>query len=339
MADRTFEVNITTAVQAPYAIKNAGHAGEHNATAIKMNLPVDYIGGFTYSLDIKTGAGEPYEIPIVLLEGDDYLIYEIPHPLTDKGTLDLTLKITETDTGMVVKSRGINLQFVGRDVSVYAELSEDYVPETTATEDCLNAAVLARDKIDELDAVLEENWILIQNEEPTDANNKVWIDPDGTGLTLEEEDISGLIDTGISAHALCGRINAALQQSIANGVLAYLSFIHEEGDEIPYTDGGIIRGIVVPAGYTCADISCSFMMLEGGTANERRIEITRWRGASGVIIGVMGTNATPTWSRLNCSAKCVVQEGDIIYPKFYQNSGGVRSVVPGNYTNFSYILW
>jgi hypothetical protein len=338
MADRTFEVNITTAVQAPYAIKNAGHAGEHNATAIKMNLPVDYIGGFTYSLDIKTGAGEPYEIPIVLLEGDDYLIYEIPHPLTDKGTLDLTLKITETDTGMVVKSRGINLQFVGRDVSVYAELSEDYVPETTATEDCLNAAVLARDKIDELDAVLEENWILIQNEEPTDANNKVWIDPDGTGLTLEEEDISGLIDTGISAHALCGRIKAATQD-IGSGTLLFLTFEHDEGDEIPYINGGVIKGIVVPAGYTCADVSCSFMMLEGGTANERRIELWRYRNGTGISVGVSGTNATPTWSRLNCSGKCVVQEGDIIYPKFYQNSGAARHVVAGTYTNFSYILW
>ena len=338
MADRTFEVNITTAVQAPYAIKNAGYAGEHNATAIKMNLPAEHIGGFTYSLDIKTGAGEPYEIPLVLLEGDTFIIYEIPHPFTDKGTLDLTMKITETDTGMVVKSRGINLLFVGRDTSVYAELSEDYVPETTATEDCLNAAVLAQEKIDELDAVLEENWIVIQNEEPTDPNNKVWIDPDGTGLTLEEEDISGLIDTGISAHALCGSIRAATQ-SIANDALAFLSFVHAEGDAIPYTDGGIIKGIVVPAGYTCADVSCSFMMLEGGTANERRIEITRWRGAEGIILGVSGTNATPTWSRLNCSAKCVVQEGDIIYPKFYQNSGAARQVVAGTYTNFSYILW
>lgn len=339
MADRTFEVNITTKVQPPYSIKNAGYAGEHNATAIKINLPADYIGGFTYSLDITTGGGENYNVPVVLFGDDDYIIYELPKAMTDKGTADITVKITNTETLMVVKTRSIYLNMLGRDIDSYAELGEEYIPKTSATEDALNAAAIVMDKIGEFDAILEENWIVIQNEEPTDPNNKVWIDPDGTGITLEEEDISGLIDTGISAHALCGRINAALQQSIANGVLAYLSFIHEEGDEIPYTDGGIIRGIVVPAGYTCADISCSFMMLEGGTANERRIEITRWRGASGVIIGVMGTNATPTWSRLNCSAKCVVQEGDIIYPKFYQNSGGVRSVVPGNYTNFSYILW
>lgn len=338
MADRTFEVNITTKVQPPYSIKNAGYAGEHNATAIKINLPADYIGGFTYSLDITTGGGENYNVPVVLFGDDDYIIYELPKAMTDKGTADITVKITNTETLMVVKTRSIYLNMLGRDIDSYAELGEEYIPKTSATEDALNAAAIVMDKIGEFDAILEENWIVIQNEEPTDPNNKVWIDPDGTGLTLEEEDISGLIDTGISAHALCGRMKAETQ-SIANSTVAYLSFVHAEGDAIPYTDGGIIKGIVVPAGYTCADVSCSFMMLEGGTANERRIEITRYRNAEGIILGVSGTNATPIWSRLNCSAKCVVQEGDIIYPKFYQNSGGARQIVAGNYTNFSYMLW
>lgn len=150
MADRTFEVNITTAVQAPCAIKNAGYAGEHNATAIKINLPAEYIGGFTYSLDLMTGAGEAYPYPLVLGDGDDFLVFELAHALTDKGALDFQLKITETATSMVVKARVINLQFIGRDISVYAELAEGYIPETTATEDCLNAVALVNAKIEEL---------------------------------------------------------------------------------------------------------------------------------------------------------------------------------------------
>lgn len=137
---------------------------------------------------------------------------------------------------------------------------------------------------------------------------------------------------------LVGKMLESNAQSIPNNAFTILTYNSATHSDMRWIVGVKNQGILIPAGYSGITVN-AYVILDDTTASGvRKLAIIHMRGETETLVATTASIGNGELPELSCGGSIDVQEGDIVFAKVYQNSGGARDVVAGYGKMLSYRL-